>query len=225
MTAYSTLFVDLDQTVYPATSGIWEDVTSRITRYLEQHFGLSTKEAMALRAHYFENYGTTLRGLQLETGVDPVSYMEFIHDVPVERKIVPDPELKTLLQSVQLPKYIFTNASAEHAERILRQLGVADCFDDIIDIIRLGYANKPDPEAYRLALGIAGNPEPGTCVLIDDSIPNLITGMELGMKTVQIGLAQDDTLSPDFQIASIHNLFDVLPELKASHPNKAARSV
>lgn len=225
MTHYTTLFFDLDQTIYPADSGIWEDVTARITRYLEERYGFSTKEALDRRARYYKNYGTTLRGLQHETEVDPIDYMEFIHDVPVERKILPDPELQKLLQSIHLPKYIFTNASAAHAERVLQRLGIAGCFDGMIDIIRLQYSNKPEPEAYRRALRIAGDPQPGTCILIDDTLRNLKTGAEIGMKTVQVGLEQDDTFSPDFQIASIYDLINVLPELNDSHQEKAACGV
>jgi putative hydrolase of the HAD superfamily len=225
MTQYTTLFFDLDQTIYPADSGIWEDVTARITRFLEERCGFSTEEALDRRARYYEKYGTTLRGLQHETDVDPIDYMEFIHDVPVESKIHPDPELKKLLQSIHLPKYIFTNASAEHAERVLRCLGVAGCFDGMIDIIRLQYSNKPEPESYKRALQIAGDPQPGTCILIDDTLRNLKIGAEIGMKTVQVGLEQDDMFSPDFHIDSIHDLIEVLPELNNSHQEKAARGV
>ncbi len=42
--------------------------------------------------------------------------------------IRPDAELRELLFSIDLPKYIFTNADAKHAEICLEKLGVQDCF-------------------------------------------------------------------------------------------------
>lgn len=216
MSAFSTLFIDLDQTIYPASSGIWEDVAGRIHTYLQEQLGLTPEEAIDRRVYYYQEFGTTLRGLQHETEVDPISFMQFIHDVPVEKQIPPDPELPGLLSSISIPKYIFTNASMDHAKRILKHLAVDECFDDIIDIIRLGYANKPYPAAYKLALEIAGNPDPGTCVLVDDSLVNLKTASTFGMTTVHVGADHDDRFSPDHRIASIHALLDVLPELQES---------
>ena len=216
MSEFSTLFFDLDQTIYPASSGIWEDVAGKIQAYLERELGLTPQEAIDRRVYYYQEYGTTLRGLQHETSVDPISYMHFIHDVPVELKIQPDSELPGLLQSINIPKYIFTNASIDHAMRILKHLAIEECFDDIIDIIRLEYANKPDPVAYKRALEIAGNPDPSTCILIDDSLMNLEAAAGFGMKTVHVGTNGNDHFTPDHQITSIHALFDVLPEIKNS---------
>jgi pyrimidine 5'-nucleotidase len=136
--------------------------------------------------------------------------------VPIEHKIHSDPDLPDLLDSIKIPKYIFTNASIDHAERVLEHLGIETCFDEIIDIIRLDYANKPDPLAYRRALEIVGNPDPASCVLLDDSLKNLQAGSRIGFTTVQVGIYQDAGYLPDHQIATIHELFEVLPELKNS---------
>ncbi|MGD8848418.1 MAG: pyrimidine 5'-nucleotidase, partial [Anaerolineales bacterium] len=199
---------------YPASSGIWEDVAHRIHTFLETTLNLSPQEAVTRREHYYKTYGTTLRGLQREAQVEPISFMEYIHDVPIETKIKDDPLLRDLLGSINIPKYIFTNASLDHAERVLSHLGLEECFDGIIDIIRLEYANKPDPLAYKRALQIVGEPEPGKCVLIDDSLMNLETGAHMGMTTVHVGSNHDHSFTPDYSISTIHQLLDVLPELK-----------
>lgn len=44
----------------------------------------------------------------------------------------PDPALRALLDSIPLPKHIFTNADRRHAERCLSLLGIRDCFDSVI---------------------------------------------------------------------------------------------
>lgn len=43
--------------------------------------------------------------------------------------IQPDPELRAVLQSIPLPKHIFTNADSRHAELALARLGIRDCFE------------------------------------------------------------------------------------------------
>jgi hypothetical protein len=40
----------------------------------------------------------------------------------------PDPELRELLCSIDVPKYIFTNADAKHMDVCLGILGIRDCF-------------------------------------------------------------------------------------------------
>lgn len=44
----------------------------------------------------------------------------------------PDPTLRALLDSIPLPKHIFTNADRKHAERCLDLLGIRSCFDSVI---------------------------------------------------------------------------------------------
>lgn len=44
----------------------------------------------------------------------------------------PDPTLRTLLRSIPLPKFVFTNADRAHAARCLELLGITDCFERVI---------------------------------------------------------------------------------------------
>ena len=48
--------------------------------------------------------------------------------LPYERMLHEDKPLRKLLQSIDLPKYVFTNADCKHAETCLRLLGIADLF-------------------------------------------------------------------------------------------------
>jgi putative hydrolase of the HAD superfamily len=219
MRTYTTLLIDLDQTLYPASSGIWEDIIERIHIFLQEEFELSHQEAIDLRLYYYRNYGTTLRGLQKESKIDPFSYMDFIHNVPVEEKIPVDPTLPELFHAIKVPKYIFTNASLEHAKRVMKHLRIENSVDGIIDIISLDFINKPDPRAFKRAIEIVGAPDPQSIILIDDAIINLEVGARIGMTTVHVGMDQDNEFTPDHQIASINKLLDVLPELKEPRTN------
>jgi putative hydrolase of the HAD superfamily len=209
---YTTLFLDLDDTLYPRTSGLWEAVGGRIQSYIEMKLNISTEDASHLRAQYLVQFGTTLNGLMRNHQIDPMEYLEYVHDVQVENLIPPDPELQTMLASITIPRIIFTNAYLDYAMRVLKQLGVSDLIDQIIDILTLDFSNKPDPDAYHRALALAGNPTSATCLLVDDRYPNLSAAAEFGMTTVLVG---DGVVEGkvDYTIEHIHDLTNAVPSL------------
>ena len=207
---YTTLFLDLDDTLYPHTSGLWEAVGSRIQTYIEKKLNVSAEDASHLRAQYLAQFGTTLNGLIHHHQIDPMEYLDYVHDVPVENLIPPDPELQTMLASITLPRVIFTNAHLEYAVRVLNQLGISDLVTQIIDILALDFSNKPNPEAYHRALILAGNPSSDTCLLVDDRYPNLSTAADFGMTTVLVGDGLIEG-TVDYTIKHIHYLTNAIP--------------
>lgn len=185
------LLIDLDDTLYPHDSGTWEQVRLRIDRYLIEEMHFSPQEVTTLRARLFRQYGTTLRGLQIEYEVDMEHYLDFVHDVPLENHLSPDPELNQVLQALPQRKVIFTNASARHARRVIDILGVDGRFERIIDIYVIYPHCKPEVEAFQTALA-AIHADPKTTLLIDDTPANLVTARSLGMATVSVGLHRHD---------------------------------
>src|ERR1700753_398813 len=59
----ATWVFDLDNTLYPADSGIWPRIDERITLFLVELFGIDGQSARALHKHYYSRHGTTLAGL------------------------------------------------------------------------------------------------------------------------------------------------------------------
>ncbi len=49
--------------------------------------------------------------------------------LPYEELLRRDEPMRSLLQSIPLPKYVFTNADQAHADRCLRLMGIADLFE------------------------------------------------------------------------------------------------
>jgi len=209
---FTTLFLDLDDTLYPHTSGLWEAVGSRIQSYIETRLKVNAKDASHLRAKYLDQFGTTLNGLMHHHQIDPMDYLNYVHDVPVEDLILPDPELQTMLASITIPRVIFTNAHLEYAVRVLKRLGISDLIAQIIDILALDFSNKPNPEAYQRALALAGSPSSTTCILVDDRYPNLSAAAEFGMKTVLVGDGLTEG-TVDYTIEQIHDLTKAVPHL------------
>lgn len=179
---------DLDDTLYPAHSGLWPAIGDRIDRYLVERVGLPAAGVRQQRQLWFETFGTTLNGLRAEHPIDPADYLAFVHDLPLADYLQSNPALDAMLKRLPVEKIIFTNADAAHAERVLALLGIAHHFTGIIDIQALAFTNKPDPRAYRFVLdhlGAAG----AECFFVDDAPRNLQPARLLGMTTVLVSPA------------------------------------
>ena len=212
---FTTLLFDLDDTLYPSGSGLWAAIRDRMGQYMIEQLGLPAEEVPAIRQHYYQTYGTTLRGLlaNYPGRVDADDYLAYVHDLPLKDYIQPDPKLRQLLLTLHQPCWIFTNADANHARRVLKVLGLDDCFSGIVDVLALGLACKPDPQAYERALTIVGETDPARCVLLDDAVHNLAPAHSLGFTTVLVGTTEANPVA-DYSIASLYELPDALPELR-----------
>lgn len=197
------IICDLDDTIYPADSGVWDAIGDRINEFILQHLPLRSEEVIPLRDDYFHQYGTTLRGLQIRYQIDPREYLDFVHDIPLEDYLHPIPELHSTLQTIPLPKVIFTNSDRNHAKRVLDYLGVADCFEEIIDVLDISPYCKPMPESFDILISRIGTP-PHRLMLLEDSIRNLNAAQDMGFITVQVGGQNRNNRHP--YISSILNL-------------------
>ena len=110
-------------------------------------------------------------------------------------------------------RWIFTNADAAHARRVLAHLQLSDCFDGIIDIQGLGFVCKPELAAFQLAIQTAGNPPAEACVMLDDALANLSGARQAGLTTVWISQNGDRHPDAQYKIADILDLPQVMPEL------------
>jgi pyrimidine 5'-nucleotidase len=209
---YTTLFFDLDETLYPSSTGVWAAIRERMNQYMLDRLRMPPEEVAALRRHYFETYGTTLRGLQIHNQVDADEFLAYVHDLPIEKMVSPDPELRDLLLALKLSKFIFTNADVAHANRILSALGMQECFNGIIDVRALDFYCKPDPMAYQIALSLSGETSPQRCIYLDDSPRNLAPAHNLGMYTILIG-EEKVSSSANRSLRRPHDLRLAMPEL------------
>jgi putative hydrolase of the HAD superfamily len=215
MSTFRILFLDLDDTLYPSTSGLWQAIGDRIIDFMTDRLGISVEKANELRRDYFKAYGTTLNGLRIHQNVDPLDYLDFVHDVPIESFIRPDPVLSSMLANLNQKRVIFTNASYNHAEQVIHRLGIEKEIDQVIDILALEYHNKPEPSAYRRALLLTQEDDPSACLLVDDRARNLIPAKELGMLTILVG-PEDPEPSIDHCIRSITDLTRTVSDLNTA---------
>jgi pyrimidine 5'-nucleotidase len=207
-----TFFLDLDDTLYPPENGLWAAIRTRIDGFIQNRLGLSSSEAAQLRAQLSARYGTTLRGLEALYDVQTEQYLDFVHDVRVSDFVRPDPALAELLRTYPQRKIVLTNSSAEYALRVLAALGVQDCLERIIDINDLAPYCKPQPQAYALALRLAGEKSAEGCAVFDDLETNLQTAHAMGFFTVLVSPSADGSTGVfDAVIPSLHALPQVIP--------------
>lgn len=177
---------DLDNTLYPGNCGLWQEIGNRINQYMVERLGVPRQEVSEKRELFLKSFGTTLNALRHYYSVDPDEFLDFVHDIPLQHYIGPDPELDGMLGRLKPRKVVFTNADAKHARRVLYRLGIMRHFEFIIDIHMLEFINKPDRRAYLKALEfVSATPE--ECILIEDSPVNVLPARQLGMTTVLVG--------------------------------------
>ena len=176
---------DVDDTLYPSTSGLWDVIGQRISTYMIERVGVPPHGVNELRKFYLENFGTALNGLRHDYQVDVDDYLQYVHDLPLDHYLSPDPALDAMLSRLPLEKIVFTNSDVAHSTRVLNRLGVAPHFSRLIDIRALEFVNKPDPLAYQKVLTML-NAQADECIFADDALRNLRPAKAIGMTTIWV---------------------------------------
>ena len=176
-----TWIFDLDNTLYPASCRLFDQVQQRMNEYICSRFGLEPEAAAELRRTYFREHGTTLRGLMTVNRIDPHDFLGFVHEIDLSC-VPPDPALAAAMTELRGHKIIHTNGSVRHAERLLDHLGLAASFSGIIDIAAAEFDPKPSLAGYNLLLRRHGV-DPRCALMVEDIARNLAPAAELGMTT------------------------------------------
>lgn len=182
---YTTIFFDLDETLYFPGSGVWEAVSNKIYDYMRDTLGYPDENIVEQRKNLYETYGTTLKGLYIERGIDYKAYLEYVHDISHEKYLKPNPVLREKLKAIPLNRWVFTNSDITHTTGALNALGLEDCFVGLIEILEMFPACKPDPSVFMLAMKKAGAKSASECILVDDNEANLKTARDLGFYTIK----------------------------------------
>ncbi|WP_265569703.1 pyrimidine 5'-nucleotidase [Sphingomicrobium nitratireducens] len=175
---------DLDNTLYPASSGLFTLIDARMNAYIRRLLDVDHAEAHRVQKAHFRDHGTTLAGLMAEHGVDPHDFLADVHDIPLDR-IAHDPQLARGLGRLPGRRFIFTNGDAPYARRVLGRLGIEEHFHDLHDIHASDLRPKPDPHGYELMLDKFAI-DPARAVLVEDMAKNLKPAKALGLTTIWV---------------------------------------
>jgi len=197
---------DLDDTLHHATPHIFPHINRSMNAYIERHLGVDTAEATRLRREYWVRYGATLLGLMRHHGTDPNHFLQETHQFPdLERQLVFDKPVLHALKRLSGRKILFSNAPRHYAEAVLDLTGLARHFSTIYSVESLRFRPKPMLAGFR-ALLKAERLDPKRCIMVEDSLPNLIAAKKLGMKTVWVSAGSRQSPYVDVKLRSVLQL-------------------
>ncbi len=179
-----TWVFDLDNTLYPHHLNLWQQVDERIRDYIVDFLKITHDEAFRLQKDYYRRYGTTMRGLMEEHGLEPDQFLEIVHQID-HSPLQPNPALGLAIAKLPGRKFILTNGTRHHADAVLRRLGIEKHFDDVFDIRAAELEPKPRPPVYERFLA-HHKVDPTRAAIFEDLARNLEVPHELGMTTVLV---------------------------------------
>lgn len=185
---------DLDNTLYPAACDLFAEIDQRMTAFVEGFLKTQRDEARRIQKLYYAKYGTTLRGLMVEHNLTPDEFLSYVHDIdhtPLDRA----PDLKQQLSALPGKKYIYTNGSICHAEKVTRYMGLDHLFDDMVCIAQSEFRPKHEPGAFERFAELTGT-NPSASVMFEDLPRNLLPAHELGFTTVLVTSDKDWSHEP-----------------------------
>jgi putative hydrolase of the HAD superfamily len=176
---------DLDNTLYPPTVRLFDQIEERMTVYVMRALGIDRAVANHLRDHYWRTHGTTLAGLMREHSLDPEPYLAEVHDIDLS-DVPPSPELAAAILRLPGRKLVYTNGSREHARRVTRARGLGGVFDALYGFEDAGHVPKPDARAFATVFAADGL-DARRAAMFEDDVRNLAVPHNLGMRTVLVG--------------------------------------
>ncbi|ESW12513.1 hypothetical protein PHAVU_008G119500 [Phaseolus vulgaris] len=163
---YDCLLFDLDDTLYPLSTGIANACGQNIKDYMVEKLGIEKSKIDDLSNLLYKNYGTTMAGLRaIGYDFDYDEYHSFVHGRLPYENLKPDQVLRNLLLSLPYRKLIFTNSDKVHAVKALSRLGLEDCFEGIICFETLNPIHKStvsDDEDDIEFMGVSSTTNPTT---------------------------------------------------------------
>jgi putative hydrolase of the HAD superfamily len=202
-----TWIFDLDNTLYPASCRLFDQIHARMTEFIADRLDLAPEAALAVQTTYFREHGTTLRGLMTVNGIDPQEFLGFVHDIDLGC-VRPDPVLAAALTALPGRKIVHTNGSERHARRLLDHLGIAQAFAGIVDIAAARYEPKPALTGYHELL-YRHAVMPQSAIMFEDIARNLVPAAALGMTTAWVR-GTVDWAAADAEGSHIHHVVDDL---------------
>jgi putative hydrolase of the HAD superfamily len=179
-----TWVFDLDNTLYPHDVNLWQQIDVRIRDFIADFLQLSPQQAFRVQKDYYRRYGTSMRGLMIEHGLEPETFLNFVHAID-HSPLRPNPALGAAIANLKGRKLILTNGTRSHAHAVLERLNIAPYFDDVFDIVAAELEPKPLPQIYQRFLA-AHQVDPRRAAMFEDLVRNLSVPHTLGMTTVLV---------------------------------------
>jgi putative hydrolase of the HAD superfamily len=186
---------DLDNTLHDASHAIFPAISANMNTYIARVLGQNGEpvtQAMvdAARMGYWKRYGATLLGMMRHHQVCPTDFLRETHDIgPLAALLRAERGLGRLLRRLPGRKILLTNAPTVYSTEIVRRLKLHNHFSHHVAIEHMHVHGQLRPKPSKLMLrrllrkhGVAAH----RCVLVEDTLANLRTARQLGVRTVWV---------------------------------------
>ena len=186
---------DLDNTLYRGDADFFSQIDRKITEFIARYLSLDPQAARHLQKKYLADYGTSLSGMMAVHDMDPIEYLEYVHDVELDM-LKPDPMLRAYISALPGRKFIYTNGSKGHAKNVATHLNLFDLFDGSFGVEDADYQPKPKRTGYDI-FNSQYDIDPKTAIFFEDNLRNLEVPKQMGMVTVLVTSDADFSDEPE----------------------------
>ena len=193
--------IDLDNTLYyDIDTDFSNKMSKNIQNFMVSKLDIDINKISEKQQYLYKTYGNSLTGL-LEEGYK-INFDEWynkIHSILPYDIIKENTKLYRVLEQITLNYgrcIIFTNADRIHTIKVLEKLGLYEFFTNgINDIITFDCLNTPDTtkilckphiNAFNFVLNKLNILDTSKVIFIDDSICNIKTAYNMGIKTIHV---------------------------------------
>lgn len=186
---------DLDNTLHDASHAIFPAISANMNAYIARVLsvdGVPATQAMvdAARLGYWKRYGATLLGMIRHHQVCAADFLHRTHDIgPLDALLRAEKGLGRLLRRLPGRKILLTNAPNSYSTEIVRRLKLHNHFSHHVAIEHMQVHGQLRPKPSKLMLrrllrrhGVAA----GRCILVEDTLANLRSARQLGLRTVWV---------------------------------------
>ncbi|MEM9939117.1 MAG: pyrimidine 5'-nucleotidase [Pseudomonadota bacterium] len=186
---------DLDNTLYPAGCDLFAEIDQRMTDFVARFLHMERTEARALQKKYYAEHGTTLNGLMTLHGMDPAEFLSHVHEIDLS-PLPQDQDLAEAITALPGRKFVYTNGSRGHADRVTKYMGLGNVFDGAFAIEDSAYTPKPAQSSYD---GFCARFDivPEEAVFFEDLARNLAPAHKMGFATVLVQSDKDWSHEPE----------------------------
>tara|TARA_X000000368_G_scaffold286149_1_gene227257 strand:+ start:730 stop:1407 length:678 start_codon:yes stop_codon:yes gene_type:complete len=185
-----TWIFDLDNTLYSADSGIFQQVHQLMGKFIQEFLNIDLQKAKEIQKKYYKKHGTTLRGMMDNYGVDPDHFLEEVHKLDYSI-VSSNDKLNEELKKLKGKKIIYTNANMKHTLNVLERIKLSNFFDEIFDIKMANYIPKPEMKPYEQIIKDF-DLNPSTSAMFDDIAKNLVPAKKVGFTSIWINAGYEN---------------------------------
>ena len=196
ITRYSPVWLfDLDNTLHNASHAIFPQLMANMNAYMARLLGDGVTPASddvvnAVRVKYWQRYGATTPGLVKHHGVDAAHFLNQTHQFDDLLSMVRSERgLRQLMRRLPGRKILLTNAPHRYSTQVLRHIGLHRHFQHHVSVEAMTVHRQMRPKPSKLLLrklmrrhGLTAQ----RCILVEDTLANLRSAKELGMRTAWV---------------------------------------